>query len=176
MKGKISTAIIGILLLGLIAIMIFFTARMGKFENRIELLEDNQNIISEEVKSYQEHLEENKRVIIEKEDKVSVSINENFEKDGLKLNVRSIEIKSEMNKGFRVVVTLDIENLEDEKQINVGNLIKITDKNDNKVEDTISFDSNLKTLTKNEDIQVKREYISETSKINMKVAGVIINQ
>lgn len=176
MKGKISTAIIGVLLLGLIVIMFFFTYRMFKFKNRIELLEDNQKNISEEVKSYQEYLEENKRVVIEKEDKVSVNVNENFEKDGLKLNVRSIEVKPEMNKGFRVVVALDIENLEDEKQINVGNLIKITDKNDNRVEDTISFDSNLKTLTKNEDIQVKREYISETSEINMKVVGVIINQ
>ena len=176
MKGKISNVIIGVLLLVLIAIIFFFASKMFKFENRIDLLEENQNIISEEIKSYQEHLEENKRVIIEKEDKVSVSVNESFEKDGLKLNVRSIEIKPEINKGFRVVVTLDIENLEDEKQINVGNLIKITDKNDNKVEDTISFDSNLKTLTKNEDIQVKREYISETSKINMKVAGVVINE
>ncbi|MDU2674223.1 MAG: hypothetical protein E7C50_00395 [Clostridium sp.] len=176
MKGKISTVIIGVLLLGLIAIMFFFTSKIFKLENRIELIEENQKVISEEIKNYQGYLEENKRVIIEKEDKVSVSVNENFEKDGLKLNVRSIEINPEMNKGFRVVVTLDIENLEDEKKINVGNLIKITDKNDNRVEDTISFDSNLKTLTKNEDIQVKREYISETSEINMKVAGVIINQ
>lgn len=176
MKGKILTIVIGVLLLGLIVIMFFFISKMFKLENRVGLLEENQKVISEEVKSWQGDLEENKRVIIEKEDKVSVSINKNFEKDGLKLNVRGIEIKSEMNKGFRVVVTLDIENLEDEKQINVGNLIKITDKNDNRVEDTISFDSNLKTLTKNEDIQVKREYISETSEVNVKVAGVIINQ
>jgi len=175
-KEKISIIVNGILVLGLISTMFFSLSKIFKLENRITLLEESQKVILEEIKGYEESLEENKRVIIEKEDKVSVNVNENFEKDGLKLNVRSIEIKKEMNKGYRVIVTLDIENLEDEKQINVGNLIKITDKNNNRVEDTISFDSNLKTLTKNEDIQVKREYISETSEINVKVAGVIINQ
>lgn len=176
MKGKIFNIVNWIVLVVLIIMMFFSISKIYKLENKIVNLEENQKAISEEVKVYEETLEENKRVIIEKEDKVSVNVNESFEKDGLKLNVRSIEIKPEMNKGFRVVVTLEIENLEDEKQINVGNLIKITDKNDNRVEDTISFDSNLKTLTKNEDIQVKREYISETSEINMKVAGVIVNQ
>ncbi|WP_338631272.1 hypothetical protein [Clostridium baratii] len=175
MKTKIFNIVNSILVLILLITTFFSVSKVYKLENKIVELEKRQVEISDEMKVAAKSIEENKKVVITKEDKVSVKVNENFEKDGLKYNVRNVEVNKEQNKGYRVIVTLDIENLEDDKEINVGNLIKITDKNNNRVEDTISFDSNLKTLTKNEDIQVKRDYISQTKEINIVVAGVTIN-
>ncbi|WWU65621.1 hypothetical protein QJR26_04465 [Clostridium baratii] len=174
MKIKIFNIVNSILVLILLITTFFSVSKIYKLENKIVELEKRQVEIFDEMKVAAKSIEENKKVVITKEDKVSVKVNENFEKDGLKYNVRNVEVNKEQNKGYRVIVTLDIENLEDDKEINVGNLIKITDKNNNRVEDTITFDSNLKTLTKNEYIQVKRDYISETKEINIVVAGVSI--
>ena len=176
MKNKILIVSNILLLLIVIITIVFTNSKISKLNEKISVLEESQKSFSEEMKSYEKNSLENKKVIITKEDKASVKVNENFEKDGLKLNVRKVEVNKEIGKGYRVILALDVENLEDEREVNVGNLIKITDKNDGKVEKTISFDGDIRSLNKNQDIRINREYISDTKEINIKVSGVIINQ
>lgn len=172
MKGKILFISNIVLMICLIFALVFSISKVSNLNGKILELEKSQKALSNEVNNYKKDLLENKKVVITKEDKANVKVNENFEKDGLKLNVRKVEVNKEVNNGYRVKIILDVENLENEREINVGNLIKITDKNGNKVENTITFDNNLKVLGKNEDVRVTREYISETKEVNIKVNGI----
>lgn len=172
MKGKILIISNIGLMICLIFVLVFSISKVSNLNGKISKLEKSQKALSNEVNNYKKDLLENKKVVITKEDKANVKVNKNFEKDGLKLNVRKVEVNKEVNNGYRVKIILDVENLENEREINVGNLIKITDKNGNKVENTITFDNNLKVLGKNEDVRVTREYISETKEVNIKVNGI----